>query len=94
MTSFLFVVQHRVVQLLLETKLVLVCLVYTIVLNATNWLNSVAEVNTWIELQSYYGSNLGEVMGGLFEPFESLYGLHAAIVAYESYQDLFLPMVN
>ena len=88
MTSFLFVVQHRLVQLLLETKLVLVCLIYTIVLNATNWLYSVAEENTWIELQSYYGSNLGEVMGGLFEPFESLYGLHAAIVAYESYQDL------
>ena len=88
MTLFLLVVQRRLVRSVPETKLVLVCLIYTIALNASNWLISIADVNTWIELQSYYGSKLGEVMGGLFEPFESLYGLHAAIVAYESYQDL------
>ena len=87
MTSFLLLVQRRMVQSLLETKLVVVCLLYTVALNAANWLISIAEVNACIELQSYYGSKLGEVMGGLFEPFESLYGLHAAIVAYETYQN-------
>ena len=87
MTSFLLLVQRRMVQSLLETKLVLVCLLYTVALNAANWLISIAEVHACIELQSYYGSKLGEVMGGLFEPFESLYGLHAAIVAYETYQN-------
>ena len=86
MTSFFLVVQRRLVRSVPETKLVLVCLTYTIALNATNWLISIADVNTWIKLQSYYGSKLGEVMGGLFEPFDALYGLHAAIVAYETYQ--------
>ena len=88
MTSFLLVVQRRTVQSLTEAKLVTSCLLYMIALNATNWLISIAEENSWIELQSYYGSKVGEVMGGLFEPFESLYGLHAAIVAYETYQKL------
>ena len=60
-----------------------------VVLNATNWLVSIAEENSWMDFQSYFGSQLGKVMGVLMEPFASLYGLHAAIIAYETYKTVY-----
>ena len=86
MTSFILIVQRQMIQSVTEAKVAMKCLLYVVALNGTNWLISIVDVNSWIELQSYYGPTLGKIMGALMEPFVSLYGLHAAIVAYETYQ--------
>ena len=86
MTSFILIVQRQVIQSVTEAKVAMKCLLYVVALNAINWLLSIADVNSWIELQSYYGPTLGRIVGALMEPFVSLYGLHAAIVAYETFQ--------
>ena len=89
MTSFILIVQRQMIPSVTEAKVVLACLLYVVALNTTNWLVSITEENSWIDLQSYYGSQLGEVMGVLMEPFASLYGLHAAIIAYETYKTVY-----
>ena len=89
MTSFILIVQRQLIQCSTEAKAVLVCLLYVVVLNATNWFVNIVEVNSWIEFQAYFGPTRGEFLGALMEPFESLYGLHATIIAYEAYKSLY-----
>ena len=89
MTSFILIVQRQMILSVTEAKVVLTCLLYVVALNATNWLVSIAEENSWMDFQSYFGPQLGEVMGVLMEPFASLYGLHAAIIAYETYKTVY-----
>ena len=87
MTSFLLIIQRRKFTSDAEVKWVLICLIYTFVANACNWLIGLFNVSSWIELELYYGS-IGKVIGGSVEPIISLYGLHAAMIAYGTYHDI------
>ena len=92
MTSFLFTVQRQMIQSVAALKLTSICLIYTVVLRATLWVTGLTEVQTWLELYTFYGES-GPLIGILLKPVASLYGIHASVVAYEHYKLVFSDLV-
>ena len=86
MTSFLVVVQRQKIVGTDQARWTFICLIYTGILNATQWAIDSLEVASWIELTTFYGHTQGKVIGILLEPLTSLYGIHSAMVAYEAYK--------
>lgn len=88
MTAFLLQVQGIRMTNICEIKWVLVCLIYISVANGTRWLVESISINTWHVQCAFYGEGAGNAVGTLLEPFATLYGLHAATVAYEVYKSI------
>ena len=88
MTSFLMRVQKYKTQSHLEMKWNLVCLINVIVTNAMQWLIEIVVIEESPLARRYFGKVTGQVIGVLLNPFASLYGLHAAMMAYETYKTL------
>ena len=86
MTSFLLRIQRQPQGNIVETKWTLVCLIYMTLTNATQWLIESIIVQRWPVHRAYFGNTAGQVIGILLDPFVTLYGLHAAMVAYEIYK--------
>ena len=89
MTLFLLIVQRQSIHGFAQTKWTLICLLYSIVLNVTQWLSSSLEIESWQFLADAYGKTTGMAISVTLEPVVSLYGLHAAMVAYETYRDIY-----
>ena len=89
MTLFLFVVQRQLIVGTRQIKWTLVCLLYTVVYNGVQWVIHSFETDDWVLLQAAFGDKSGKVLGLWLEPVAALYGIHAAIVAYEAYKDIF-----
>ena len=89
MTLFLLIVQRQSIHGFVQTKWTLICLLYSIVLNVTQWLSSSLEIESWQFLADAYGKTTGMAISVTLEPVVSLYGLHAALVAYETYRDIY-----
>ena len=88
MTSFLAIVQRQLLRRPQEVKWTLIALACSVVWNATLWLQESLELASWDELRMFYGETVGRLIGTLLEPVATLYGLHAAMVAYEAYKDI------
>ena len=88
MTSFICVVQRQKMRGVREMKWTMICLAYTGVLNATQWLLDSVNIESWVELRVYYGDTVGAIIGFLLEPVASLYGIHAAMLAIEAYRSM------
>ena len=88
MTSFLAIVQRQLLRHPQEVKWTLIALACSVVWNATLWLQESLELASWDELRMFYGDTVGRLIGTLLEPVATLYGLHAAMVAYEAYKDI------
>ena len=86
MTSFLVVVQRQELGGTDQARWTLICLIYTGILNATQWAIESLEIASWVELTTFYGHTQGKVIGVLLEPLTSLYGIHSAMIAYEAYK--------
>ena len=86
MTSFLVVVQRQEIGGTDQARWTLICLIYTGILNATQWAIESLEIASWVELTTFYGHTQGMVIGVLLEPLTSLYGIHSAMIAYEAYK--------
>ena len=86
MTSFLVVVQRQKIVGTDQARWTLICLIYTGILNATQWAIDSLEIASWVELTTFYGHTQGMVIGVLLEPLTSLYGIHSAMIAYEAYK--------
>ena len=86
MTSFLVVVQRQKIVGTDQARWTLICLIYTGILNATQWAIESLEIASWVELTTFYGHTQGKVIGVLLEPLTSLYGIHSAMIAYEAYK--------
>ena len=84
MTFFLLIVQRQIIRGITEAKIALITLIYVIILNATQWLINNLETDPWVLLGAAYGQVAGMVIGTTLEPIISLYGLHSAMVAYET----------
>ena len=89
MTSFLLRVQKYKIQSHLEMKWNLVCLINIIVTNAMQWLIESVTIEESPLPCTYFSEKTGRVVGILLNPFATLYGLHAALMAYETYKLLF-----
>ena len=87
MTLFLLIIQRQAISNE-EKKWTVACLIFASVMNATQWLYDVIGGSEWSVLGEYIGEHAGEVITVLLEPFASLYGLHAAMIAYEAYHTL------
>ena len=87
MTLFLLIIQRQAISNE-EKKWTLACLIFASVMNATQWLYDVMDGSEWSVLGEYIGEHASEVITVLLEPFASLYGLHAAMIAYEAYHTL------
>ena len=85
-TSFLLRIQRRNLMSPLEIKWVLATLVFIATSNATEWLIDTIIVQEWPVQGRYFGKTAGRAIGVLLDPFTTLYGLHAAMVAYEAYK--------
>ena len=88
MTSFLAIVQRQLLRRPQEMKWTVIALACSVVWNATLWLQESLELASWDELRMFYGDTVGRLIGTLLEPVATLYGLHAAMVAYEAYKDI------
>ena len=88
MTSFLAIVQRQLLRRPQEVKWTLIALACSVVWNATLWLQESLELASWDELRLFYGDTVGRLIGRLLEPVATLYGLHAAMVAYKAYKDI------
>ena len=88
MTSFLCVVQRQLVQSEQGIRWTIICLVYTGVLNAAQWLSDSTNIDLWVELRVFYDDTTGMIIGFLLEPIASLYGIHAAMLAMEAYRSV------
>ena len=86
MTSFLVVVQRQEIVGADQARWTLICLIYTGILNATQWAIDSLEIASWVELTTFYGHTQGKAIGFFLEPLTSLYGIHSAMVAYEAYK--------
>ena len=71
-----------------DKKRLTVCLITVIVVSGTQWLIASLEHKTFPLEKLYFGDNFGEAIGILLEPFETIFELHAAMVAYELYKEL------
>ena len=69
-----------------QTKWVLVCLATVVVTAGVHWLSTSLEEKAFLLQRLYFGDKAGNVIGVLLEPFETIYDLHAAMVAYELYK--------
>ena len=85
MTSFLVVVQRQEIVGTDQARWRLICLIYTGILNATQWAIDSLEIASWVELTTFHGYTQGKVIGVLLEPLTLLYGIHSAMIAYEAY---------
>ena len=85
-TSFLLRIQRQNLTSFLEIKWVLATLVFIATTNGTQWLIDTIIVTDWPVQEQYFGTNPGMVIGVLLKPFTTLYGLHAAMIAYESFK--------
>ena len=85
-TSFLLRIQRQNLTSFLEIKWVLATLVFIATTNGTQWLIDTIIVTDWPVQEQYFGTNPGRVIGVLLKPFTTLYGLHAAMIAYESFK--------
>ena len=91
MTVFLIGIPRRQFDSEIENganKRVLVCLVNVMVLCGIKWMILSLENNTFILQRLYFGIVAGEAIGVLLEPFGTIYGLHAVMMAYELYKDI------
>ena len=88
MTSFLCVVQRQLVQSKQGIRWTIICLAYTGVLNAAQWLSDSTNTDLWVELRVFYDDTTGMIIGFLLEPIASLYGIHAAMLAMEAYRSM------
>ena len=75
MTSFLVVVQRQEIGGTDQARWTLICLIYTGILNATQWAIESLEIASWVELTTFYGHTQGMVIGVLLEPLTSLYDI-------------------
>ena len=66
-------------------KRVLICLVNVMVLCGIQWMILSLEKKTFILQKLYFGDVAGEAIFVLLEPFGTIYGLHAVMMAYELY---------
>ena len=88
MTAFLLQIPRRQFVDPLETKWVLICLIYIVVTCSTEWLITSSYRETWSIQCLYFGETTGNVIGVVLEPFETLYKLHTAMTAYEVFKDI------
>ena len=71
-----------------DKKRLSIYLITMIVVSGTQWLIASIENKTFLLEKLYFGDNSGEAIGILLEPFETIFELHAAMVAYELYREL------
>ena len=91
MTIFLLRIPRQQLNQPFQRKLVLVCLINVMVISGNQWLvTSLNENETFPLEQLYFGDVAGKAIGVLLEPFGTIYGFHAVIMAFESYQDIML----
>ena len=89
MTIFLLRIPRQQLNQPFQRKLVLVCLINVMVISGNQWLvTSLYEHETFPLEQLYFGDVAGKAIGLLLEPFGTIYGFHAVIMAFESYQDI------
>ena len=91
MTGFLISIPRQKCDRLFDVpdkKISSVCLITVIVVSGTQWLIASIEHKTFLLEKLYFGDNSGEAIGILLEPFETIFELHAAMVAYELYKEL------
>ena len=86
LTSFLLRIQRHDPLNPTQVKWVLAFLIYISVLNSTEWLIDSIIVETWIVQCQFFGQTTGKVIGTLLDPFATLFGLHAAMVAHEAFK--------
>ena len=89
MTSYLLRVQKYKIKSPLEMKWNLICLINIIVTNSMQWMVESIQIEDSPLPCQYFTEHTGQVIGILLNPFSTLYGLHAAMVAYETYKVLF-----
>ena len=63
-------------------------------LNVTIWLSKSLDIDSGRFLGEAYGKTMGMAIGVTLEPIVSLYGLHAATVAYETYKNIYSGFVR
>ena len=69
-------------------KAISLCLISISVISGTQWLITSIERKSFPIKKLYFGDTHGEGIGVLLEPFETIFELHAAIMAYELYCEL------
>ena len=87
-TSFLAIVQRQLLRCPQEVKWTLISLACSVVWNATLWLQESLQLASWEDLRIFYGDTLGRLIGTLLEPVSTLYGLHAAMIAFEAFNEI------
>ena len=91
MTAFLIRVPRRKFDSEIENgakKRVLVCLINVMVVCGIQWVILTLEGKIFMLQKLYYGDAVGEAIDVLLEPFGTIYGLHAVMMAYELYNDI------
>ena len=71
-----------------DKKRTAICLIAVMVVSGAHWLITSIENKTFPLEKLYFGDNFGKAIGILLEPFETIFELHAAMVAYELYREL------
>ena len=72
----------------LDKKRISVCLISVIVMSGTQWLITSIENKSFPLERLYFGDNPGQALGILLEPFETIFELHAAMMALELYKEM------
>ena len=67
-------------------KWVLICLINVMVVCGVQWIITSLTTNPFQLQRHYFGDVAGDAIWILLEPFGTLYGLHAAMMAYELYK--------
>ena len=84
-SSFLIIVQRQAITGVQEAKWTLLCLAYIIAFNATQWLD-MFEIHPFNLLCQAFGKSAGKTIGHILHPISSLYPLHSAMIAYDTYK--------
>ena len=88
MTMFLLSISRRksaISQDPTHKKWTAVCLITAMVVSGTQWLVASLEYKTFPLEKLYFGPRPGNAVGVVLEPFETIFRLHAAMMAYELY---------
>ena len=85
LTSFLITVQRQAITGVQEAKWTLLCLMYILISSATQWLGIFEGTHSFTLLCHAFGKSTGKTIGLALHPLASLYPLHSAMLAYETY---------
>ena len=72
----------------LDKKRISVFIISVIVISGTQWLITSINNKSFPLERLYFGEKPGQVIGILLEPFETIFELHAAMMAYELYKEM------